>query len=319
MSYQARNARAAKASVGQPAWKITRKIEKAPCLSANPGNNKYPFSTVNVCETWFNVNRCGEFQWAQLYGEPGYTQPGADRGILFANWNDVPPLLLKRLEEQGYEMEWSDEWYVDTESSPCKAWRTSADHMGWEPRCAARDGYIITADSEPQEWIDWAIEGNRTLPGWFDTAELESRGWARVGYARDALMKQLEKDKFETIETRGASSVYTDVWARREAKRKLFLSDARGIYIPRDFAAQIDREALTGVLWEDLEILKAGPDRDLYWDSWEQVLNNAELTLDGIKYRFEQDGDLWYFEQGGEFCEADDKYYIHATPVTGDA
>ena len=46
---------------------------------------------------------------------------------------------------------------------------------------------------------------------------------------------------------------------------ELLLSDARGVYIPRDFALYI--EDMDNVTTEDKEILSAGPDHEWYWES----------------------------------------------------
>ena len=69
-----------------------------------------------------------------------------------------------------------------------------------------------------------------------------------------------------------------------------FLDSARGVYIPRDFADVIDVKDWTGIKAEDLEVLRAGPDAEIYWDVWTDVLDNAE-TRDGRVLH--QDGDLF--------------------------
>lgn len=71
----------------------------------------------------------------------------------------------------------------------------------------------------------------------------------------------------------------------------LLLSDARGIYIPRDFVEGFDMQQ-----WhiepKFIEFLSC-PDNDFYWDYWEDVLNNAFLIDDnGHKWCLWQDGDL---------------------------
>ena len=75
----------------------------------------------------------------------------------------------------------------------------------------------------------------------------------------------------------------------------LFLSDASGQYMPRDFAYQIKRECVTGVSQRDWELLESGPDNEEYWDTWIQVESNATITdpSNGIEYRIYQDGDCW--------------------------
>lgn len=118
-----------------------------------------------------------ELEYADTYGEPGYTDP--ERGILFANWNKVSRALCDRLEAQGYALEWSDEWHVDYDRSPIKAYRTSPDSHGWESRVRYCDGYVLTPDDDVEEWLADSLNDNRRpLPSWFDESELESRGFA---------------------------------------------------------------------------------------------------------------------------------------------
>jgi hypothetical protein len=82
----------------------------------------------------------------------------------------------------------------------------------------------------------------------------------------------------------------------------LILSDARGIYIPRDFLTDQYNETAWehcnawGLTKENLacwqEALK--PDDDYYWEAWNWVLENAKYTdKDGSVYHLYQDGDLW--------------------------
>lgn len=108
---------------------------------------------------------------------------------------------------------------------------------------------------------------------------------------------------------------------KREAKMQLFLSDARGQYIPRDFALSIKRECLEGVDPADLDYLARGPGGCLddddsladgetvrgewYWDTWQTVCDNAVVTdpLSGVVYTVYQDGDCWLVEQGAQYLE----------------
>ena len=86
----------------------------------------------------------------------------------------------------------------------------------------------------------------------------------------------------------------------------LWLSDARGVYIPRDFAESFADRAkhVDGVSDEDWSTLELGPDyqnaegetvyNEPYWDTWNDVCNNAVVTDEhGNKYRVYQDGDCW--------------------------
>lgn len=74
----------------------------------------------------------------------------------------------------------------------------------------------------------------------------------------------------------------------------LLLSDARGIYIPRDFVQGFDLQ-----LWgidPDSWAAKtcANPDNEGYWEAWDQILDTAFYTdSEGNKFTLYQDGDLW--------------------------
>lgn len=74
----------------------------------------------------------------------------------------------------------------------------------------------------------------------------------------------------------------------------VFLIDSnRGIYVPQEFA---ERYRYGNVTEEQLDILRHGPETDGYWDTWDEVLQNAECTSpDGNVYRLWQDGDLWAY------------------------
>ena len=93
--------------------------------------------------------------YAPEYGEPGYTNP--ERGILFANWNDVPRYIGDALERRGFELEWSDEWLISYETG--KAYRSSPDSHGWTPYYVMRDnGDIIGGDEiELGDESDWYV------------------------------------------------------------------------------------------------------------------------------------------------------------------
>ena len=74
----------------------------------------------------------------------------------------------------------------------------------------------------------------------------------------------------------------------------ILLSDARGIYIPRDFVQSSNMKE-----WHiderDADVC-SDPENEWYWDSWESILNNAFfIDKDGNKYRLWQDGDLWAY------------------------
>lgn len=75
----------------------------------------------------------------------------------------------------------------------------------------------------------------------------------------------------------------------------LFADSARGVYIPQYFAESIKRDCVAGITEEQFATLAAGPDAEWYWETWETVMNNAEVTIPetGAKAWLYQDGDLW--------------------------
>ena len=89
-------------------------------------------------------------------------------------------------------------------------------------------------------------------------------------------------------------------------EKLLWLSDSRGMYIPRDFTI-INRHLVTGVCDEDWKILEAGPDSEGYWDAWIEVCDQARVSMNGVDYHLEHDGDLWLIPIGMTWDEeADD-------------
>jgi hypothetical protein len=92
----------------------------------------------------------------------------------------------------------------------------------------------------------------------------------------------------------------------------LWLNDARGVYIPRDFATSLTDRAkhVTGVNDEQWAILEAGPhNNESYWDTWDDVLRDAVVTDDnGVKYTLYQEGDLWLIPEGMEWDDRSEGY-----------
>ena len=93
----------------------------------------------------------------------------------------------------------------------------------------------------------------------------------------------------------------------------LWLSDARGIFIPRDFANSFADRAkhVTGVEPETWSILEKGPDpeNEWYWEAWTDVEQNAVITDEnGVKYTVWQCGDCWLVPKGMEWDEEDETY-----------
>lgn len=94
----------------------------------------------------------------------------------------------------------------------------------------------------------------------------------------------------------------------------LYLSDSRGVYIPRDFATETRRDCISGASPADLAILADGPANEGYWEAWAAVCDNATVTDPdtGVAYTLHQDGDLWLLPPGwgvddtGDFCAPTD-------------
>jgi len=100
---------------------------------------------------------CAEF--ACTYGEPGYSDPA--KGIVLANWNNVPDGLGDWLERCGYSLEWSDEWTVVND----KAYRTSPDSYHWESQLSVTDnGEYLSPDDSDADWIDEFAMTDRGQP-----------------------------------------------------------------------------------------------------------------------------------------------------------
>lgn len=84
----------------------------------------------------------------------------------------------------------------------------------------------------------------------------------------------------------------------------LWLSDSRGVYIPRDFAnsfANRDKD-VSGVNANDWTTLEAGPEDEWYWDAWTRVCDGCVVTDEhGNQYTVWQDGDCWLIPVGMEW------------------
>lgn len=72
------------------------------------------------------------------------------------------------------------------------------------------------------------------------------------------------------------------------------ISDHHGVYIPQFFAKYyLSSDALYGVSIDDYETLLAGPDEELYWDAWDNTLQNFVGPNGETLF---QDGDLFLLE-----------------------
>jgi hypothetical protein len=117
------------------------------------------------------------------YGERGYTQP--EKCILFANWNPISRRILDYLEEAGFKLEWSDEWYIDYEND--KAWRTSPDSYGWVCQIVlpAESCEYLTPDDGAEAVIDALAMTDKAhptqaVPDWVTEADIEALGYTPI-------------------------------------------------------------------------------------------------------------------------------------------
>ena len=93
----------------------------------------------------------------------------------------------------------------------------------------------------------------------------------------------------------------------------LFLSDRRGVHIPRDFIQVTRPECIRGLSDDDRDVLLSGPDHVHYWDVWDHVLNTVTVVDafgDGIEYRLHQDGDLWLVDTRAEWDDVNETWVL---------
>jgi hypothetical protein len=128
--------------------------------------------------------------YADEYGEPGYN---ADQGVMIGDWwcrdkdcsqgeglhgVEVHYPQLTEMAENGWELEWYDEWVVDHDNS--KAYRLNADSYSWQPSTMFTDDCeLITPDDSIEVWIEQVVNNpNRCLPTvvW-SGADLEAAGF----------------------------------------------------------------------------------------------------------------------------------------------
>ena len=86
---------------------------------------------------------------------------------------------------------------------------------------------------------------------------------------------------------------------------QLLIDGTHGQYIPQLFIQQYaDTIVKDTIRQEDIDILQSGPDNDLYWDTWDTVLDSAVLQdAYGTRWILYQSGDLWIIREGVELPE----------------
>lgn len=95
--------------------------------------------------------------------EPGYD----DKPVILADWNNVPEIVLYKLEALGYDCEWSDEWIAC--DSCRRVIRSSPDSYHWqmsgiidEDGCTCLDcldaaSYFESIENQPRKALTWPI------------------------------------------------------------------------------------------------------------------------------------------------------------------
>ena len=139
--------------------------------------------TTNVLEALSErMSQSCYMEWASEYGEPGYGSSSTKGVILGSYWchcDNGPetksglhsldfhyPRLFAALTEQGFELEWYDEWVIDHDAD--KAYRTKPDSYSWQPSIVWNEEMSdwMTPETDVEEWVEWASENpvSRIIP-----------------------------------------------------------------------------------------------------------------------------------------------------------
>ena len=87
------------------------------------------------------------------------------------------------------------------------------------------------------------------------------------------------------------------LYQRTLCSHSLLIDEVMGIDIPSQFVQRMCESGWEGITAEDKQILLAGPDHEHYWDTWQDVLQNAVWNSKVGKYYLWQDGDLWVIHE----------------------
>lgn len=81
-----------------------------------------------------------------------------------------------------------------------------------------------------------------------------------------------------------------------EKKAILIRDSHHGVYIPHIVTEAFindERFDWSDVSDESVKTLLNGCDEEFYWESWEDVLNNLKIEVDGEPYHMIQNQDVW--------------------------
>ncbi len=81
-----------------------------------------------------------------------------------------------------------------------------------------------------------------------------------------------------------------------------------GIYTPFYLAKyilsksdEIAQKLFDKISTKDLELLIEGPENESYWETYEDILNNSNIDLNGTEYYLDCNEDLWLCPTGYDF------------------
>ena len=89
-----------------------------------------------------------------------------------------------------------------------------------------------------------------------------------------------------------------DNWPETESD--CIIDGSWGIYVPQQFCQRYEK--LDCISQEDWDICLAGPEHELYWDSWDVILGDWQYEETDIQGRIwkiyiSQDGDLYQYRE----------------------
>ena len=166
------------------------------------------------------------------YGEPGYKKENEDNLIITADWNYMPQGVLSIIEENGYDIEWPDEWICDYKEN--KMYRTRPDGYGWEPSFfISKDGEVYGIEGNEELYLSMLINNPRRLV--LSSIDLEKCGFVDIEqkcretgwYGRYEDPKDVFeefKDKYDEMVVQtcyiGPFAVNWKVWGRNKKEKK---------------------------------------------------------------------------------------------------
>ena len=102
------------------------------------------------------------------YGEPGYNNPKKE--ILFGDWNYVDNDVVEALEDDGYALEWDDEWGISVDNT---AFRVVSSEIGWMPSFFVFEGELYPIKDYEEKYVEEVLKNNYKTagPDWLDLSK----------------------------------------------------------------------------------------------------------------------------------------------------